>query len=362
MGQGWVKIAAAAVVAAASLTALAAKADDSAAWLKDRQARFAAFQKAHPHQDAEIAQIKAKTAALIAAAPPMNPAQLDPPVQWKATDKPLELWDGPDYPQLLVMPAGEYAMGSPAEEFNHQSYEAPRHRVRIGYAFAVGKYAVTVGEFARFVADTGYNAGDKCFTGEGGEQPRSGRDWRNPSFAQTSDHPVVCMSWTDAQAYVTWLSKTTGHSYRLLSEAEYEYVDRGGTTTSYFWGEDASAACAYANGADADAKAALTHIITANTCHDGYVFTSPVGSFKPNPFGLYDITGNAWSWLADCWNENYVGAPTDGSINLAGDCKQRPLRRGSWSARPTILRAAERIRYDVDVRVDDHGIRVARVF
>ncbi len=101
----------------------------------------------------------------------------------------------------------------------------------------------------------------------------------------------------------------------------------------------------------------------ANTaCHDGYVFTSPVGSFKPNPFGLYDITGNAWSWLADCWNETYVGAPTDGSADMRGDCGQRTLRRGSWSARVTILRSAQRIRYDVGMRVDDHGLRVARTF
>jgi formylglycine-generating enzyme required for sulfatase activity len=360
MDRRWISIACIAAVGA-SLAALSAHADDPSAWLKDRQARFAAFHAAHPHPDAEIARIKAKTAALLAAAPPMDPAVDKPPLSWKATDKPEELWDGADLPEMIVVPAGEYSMGSPTTEYNHQSYEAPLHRVRVGYSFAVGKYPITVGEFARFVAETGYDAGDSCFTSEGGQQPRSGRSWRNPSFPQTSDHPAVCLNWNDAQAYVSWLAKTTGHAYRLLSEAEYEYVNRAGSQTSYWWGEDAAAACLYANGADLDA---LTHFpqMRANTCHDGYVFTSPVGSFKPNPFGLYDITGNAWSWLADCWNETYVGAPTDGSADMAGDCGQRTLRRGSWSARPTILRSAQRIRYDVGMRVDDHGLRVARTF
>lgn len=362
MHRLWVRVAGVAAFAA-SLTAFAARADDTSAWLKDRQARFAAFQAAHPHPDAELAKIKAKTAALLAAAPPLDPAAVDKPaLSWKASDKPVELWDGADLPEMIVVPAGEYSMGSPATEYNHQSYEAPLHRVRIAYSFAVGKYPITVGEFARFVADSGYDAGDSCFTSEGGQQPRSGRSWRQPSFPQTNDHPAVCLNWNDAQAYVDWLAKKTGHKYRLLSEAEYEYVNRAGSQASYWWGEDQAAACLYANGADLDA---LTHFpqMRANTaCHDGYVFTSPVGSFKPNPFGLYDITGNAWSWLADCWNETYVGAPTDGSADMRGDCGQRTLRRGSWSARVTILRSAQRIRYDVGMRVDDHGLRVARTF
>jgi formylglycine-generating enzyme required for sulfatase activity len=353
-----------ALLAALSFIALKAKADDPDAWLQDRQARFSAYRAAHPNPDAEIAQIKAKTAALIAASAPKGDLQaaLDqPPVIWRAAAQPLELWDGADFPQMIVVPAGEYAMGSAASEVNHQTYEGPRHRVRIGYSFAVGKYPITVGEFAVFVADTHYDAGDQCFTTEEGDQPRRGRDWRNPSFAQTPTHPAVCLNWNDAQAYVAWLSRKTGHAYRLLSEAEYEYINRAGSTTVYWWGDDPAAACAYANGADLDTKARFPQM-TTNTCHDGYVFTSPVGSFKPNPFGLYDTTGNAWSWLSDCWNDSYVGAPTDGSANMSGDCTQRLLRRGSWSARPTILRSAERIRYPVDVRIDDHGFRVARSF
>ncbi len=359
MRPGWI---AAAAISMFSLTALAAKAEDSAAWLKDRQARFAAYHAAHPSPDAEIAQIGAKTAALVAAAGPAGEIQAavdHAPLSWRTSDKLIELWDGADYPETIAVPAGEFSMGSKAEEFDHRAYETPRHRVRIGYSMAVGKYHVTLGEFARFVADTGYDAGNQCFTSEEGRQPRPGRNWRNPSFEQTSTHAAVCINWKDAQAYVAWLSRKTGHAYRLLSEAENEYVNRAGSTTSYWWGEDASAACAYANEADADAKVRFPQL-TANTCHDGYVFTAPEGSFKPNPFGLYDTASNVWSWLEDCFNDNYKGAPTDGSPSLTGDCSQRMLRPGSWSARPVLFRSALRIRYPVDVRVDDHGFRVAR--
>lgn len=353
---------AAASIAVLALAAAAARADDAAGWLKERQARFAAYREAHPNPDAEVARIKTRSAALVAAAGPIGALQAAvdrAPLSWPASNKPLQLWDGADYPPMIVVPAGEFTMGSKAGEYDHRAWETPRHRVRIGYAFAVGEYPVTVGEFARFVAETGYNSGDRCFTSEGGEQPRSGRDWRRSSFEQTSDHPVGCLNFGDALAYVAWLSKKTGHAYRLLSEAEAEYVNRAGSTTVYPWGDDPATACAYANGADADALARFPQL-TANTCHDGYVFASPVGRFKPNAFGLYDTTGNVWSWLSDCWNETYDGAPSDGSASLGGDCSQRLMRGGSWSARPALLRSALRIRYPVGVRVDDHGFRVAR--
>lgn len=354
-----------ALLAAMALAALAcagAKADDSAAWLKDRQARFSSYRAAHPHPDAEIASIKSKTAAFLAAAPAMYAAAIDqPPKAWKASDKPLELWDGVDLPEMIVVPAGEYAMGSPDNEPNHQKSESPRHRVRIGYAFAVGKYLVTVGEFARFTAETHYDAGDQCLTMEGGGlDSRTGRDWRHVGFDQTENHPAICMSYGDALAYIAWLSRKTGHAYRLLSEAESEYVNRAGSTTAYWWGDDPAAACAYANGADLDAKASLPKLSANTACHDGYVFTSPVGSFKPNPFGLYDTTGDAWSWTVDCANDSYAGAPSDGAANLAGDCSQHVLRGGSKLNDPNYLRAARRIWHLNGVRSFNHGFRVAR--
>ena len=354
-----------ALLAALALSALAgagAKADDSAAWLKDRQARFAAYRAAHRDPDVEIADIKSKTAALLAGTPAIDAAGIDkPPVAWTASETPAELWDGPDLPDMIVVPAGEFTMGSADAEPNHQNSEGPRHRVQIGNAFAVGKYLVTVGEFARFVTDTHYEAGDQCLTMEGGGlDSRTGRDWRHVGFDQTDNHPAVCISYGDAEAYVAWLSKTTGHAYRLLSEAEAEYVNRAGSTTAYWWGDDPAAACAYANGADLDAKARLPRLSANTACHDGYVFTSPVGRFKPNPFGLYDTTGDAWSWTADCANDTYAGAPTDGSANTAGDCGQHVLRGGSKLNDPSYLRAARRIWHLNGVRSFNHGFRVAR--
>jgi formylglycine-generating enzyme required for sulfatase activity len=352
------------VIAAWSLSVLAVHADDASAWLKDRRARVAAYQAAHPHPDAEIAAIKARTAALVAAGPPVATlqARLDaPPLTWRTSDQPIALWDGADDPEMIVIPAGENVLGSTPATLDHQPYEIPRHRIRIAYAFAVGKYPVTVGEFARFVADTGYDAGDECYTSEPAKQPMKGRNWRNPGFEQTDDFPVQCLNWSDAKAYVAWLSHRTGHAYRLLSEAEYDYANRAGTTTTYFWGDDPNAACAYANGADLDTKAHYPQML-ATACHDGFAFASPVGRFKPNAFGLYDTVGETWSWLEDCWSESYVGAPTDGSANRTGDCAQPALRGGSWSARPQMLRAAQRLRYAGDLRIDDHGFRVARGF
>lgn len=464
----WIKFAAAGALACSNFAAVSAHADDTAAWMKDREARFAAYQAAHPNPDAEIAEIKAKTAAMIAAyVPPATPPkyadlyarsavlapaqkaqattmfkaafglwqagdfasakegfsqalQIDPasgpgnyylgdilkrenntqaalyldraatlapgtteafmaaaalrtlpasetdpaldgaPVIWRTSDMPIELWDGAAYPTMIVVPAGDYTMGSPATEPNHQANESPRHRVRIGYSFAASKYPITVGEFAQFVAETHYDAGNQCYTLQGGNfDNHNGRNWRRPDFDQTSQSPATCMNWDDAQAYVAWLSRKTGHAYRLLSEAEYEYANRAGSMTAYWWGDDPAAACAYANGFDQDAKSVNPNW-TANTCHDGYVFTSPVGSFKPNPFGLYDTTGNVWSWLGDCGNDTYSGAPTDGSANQGGDCTRRLLRGGSWFNFPQFLRAALRIRSLSGFRSFNFGFRVAR--
>lgn len=363
MNPAWMKI----VVATGALWSFcvfAVQADDASAWLKDRQARFAAYQAAHPHPEAEIAAIKTKTAALIAGAAPLAElqARLDsPPISWPASGNPVELWDGADYPQMIVVPAGESVLGSTQTTLDHQPYEIPRHRVRIGYAFAVGKYPVAVGEFARFVADTGYDAGDECFTSEPAKQPMKGRNWRNPGFEQTDDFPVQCLNWKDAKAYAAWLSNKTGHAYRLLSEAEYDYANRAGTTTTYFWGDDPAGACGYANGADQDTLARFPQMLTT-ACHDGYAVASPVGRFKPNAFGLYDMIGETWSWLEDCWSDSYKDAPTDGSANRTGDCAQPGLRGGSWSARPQMLRSAQRLRYAGELRIDDHGFRVARSF
>ena len=187
------------------------------------------------------------------------------------------------------------------------------------------------------------------------------KDWRNPGYAQEDPHPVACVSWEDAKAYVVWLSGRTGKAYRLLTEAEWEYAARAGTTTRRFWGDDGDQSCAYANGADQTTKAQVPgwNYLIAN-CNDRYAYTAPVGSYRANAFGLYDMLGNVGEWMEDCWNENYNSAPTDGRDWTAGNCSQRVLRGGSWSFNPQFLRAAYRFRLTSANRYFYVGFRVAR--
>jgi len=278
--------------------------------------------------------------------------------------------DCPDAcPDMVVIPPGAYAMGSPLTESGRFDSESPQHRVTIGYPLAVGRYDVTRAEYAAFVAATAYKPADGCFTldlsgAAVGENARA--NWRRPGFHQSARDPVVCVNIGDAGAYVAWLSRKTGHAYRLLSESEYEYAERAGTTTAFWWGDDATAICRFANGADLDAKArfpgskAMFPGSVVDGCHDGYAFTSPTGRYPPNAFGLYDMAGNVWSWLADCANHSYAGAPADGSASLAGDCSNRALRGGSWQYDARILRSANRDVAPASARLIEVGFRVAR--
>lgn len=285
------------------------------------------------------------------------------PVTWRAAAAVDEVWDAAYAPRLVVIPAGEFTMGSPAVETGRDSSEAPRHRVRIGYPLAVGKYPVTVGQFATFVAETSHVAGDQCQTFVNGKFDFVvGAGWRKPGFQQADDHPVVCLNWHDAHAYTAWLTKKTGHTYRLLSEAEYEYVARAGTTTAYWWGDDAARACEFVNGADLDAKAEPHFDYwVVNNCHDGQAFTAPVGSFPANPFGVHGIAGNSISWLEDCWTDSYNVASNDGSIHAEEHCLKPMVRGGAWSDQPANLRSALRGWNIHNIRFSMNGFRVARV-
>ena len=268
--------------------------------------------------------------------------------------------DCPQCPEMVVVPAGSYMMGSPTGEEGRHDDESPVHRVRIANPFAVGVHEVTRGEFARFVRETGHSAGNGCYTYEGGEwKERTGRNWRRPGFGQTDGQPVVCVDWNDAQSYVRWLSRETGERYRLLSESEWEYVARAGTRTSRHWGDRASDACRYANVADRSAKEKYANR-TIHECRDGHVHTAAVGSFSANPYGLHDALGNVWEWVADCWNDSYTGAPGDGRAWTRGDCDRRVVRGGSWINDPRILRSANRNWDDTGFRSNLGGFRVAR--
>ena len=272
--------------------------------------------------------------------------------------------DCPDCPEMVVVPAGSYLMGSPHDEKKRQKDEGPRHRVTISQPFAVGKYEVTRREFGAFVHASGHVMGGGCWVYDSGERKwkrDAARSWRSPGFEQTDLDPVACVSWRDAQAYVNWVSEKTGKRYRLPSEGEWEYAARGGTRTSRYWGNDASAQCAHANGADGTLKAHYSNWRwVVASCRDGFVHTAPAGSFSANAFGLHDVLGNVWEWVEDCWNERYVGAPSDGSPWTGGDCGRRVLRGGSWFGRPGSLRSANRGGDRTGFRNNGSGFRVAR--
>jgi len=234
--------------------------------------------------------------------------------------------DCPNCPEMVTVPSGSFLMGSPEDEPGRYSDEGPQHRVTIPQPFAVGKYEVTHGQFRAFVNATEYDAG---------------YSWLIPILGYTNAHPVLAVSWHDAQAYVKWLSRRTGESYRLLSEAEWEYVARAGTTTAYHFGNTISP-----SQVSFDQKNART----------------AVGSYPANAFGLHDVHGNVFEWVEDCWHDNYNGAPTDGSAWVSNcDGNYRVLRGGSWGYFPRALRSAFRIWLDPSDRVSlTAGIRVAR--
>ncbi len=236
-----------------------------------------------------------------------------------------------DCPEMIVIPAGSFAMGSPELRYGSLT---PQHTVTIAKPFAVSKYEVTFADW------------DACIAGGGCTT------WNpNDSGWGRGNRPVIYVSSANAEQYVTWLSQVTGKSYRLLSEAEYEYAARGGMTTAYPWGDDLQlkgAAMANCDGCGSKWDSAQT---------------APVGSFPPNKFGLYDIAGNVWEWTQDCWHRNYKGAPTDGSAWLAdngGDCSQRILRGGSWRDLPDALRPVVRTRLPSFYQYNALGFRVAR--
>lgn len=234
-------------------------------------------------------------------------------------------------PEMVTIPPGKFLMGSPKSESERDVYERPQHDVRIDYAFALGKHAVTFAEWDAAIA-----AGAKL------EKPSDegwGRDRR----------PVINVSWNDAKAYLAWLNNKLGlegrtDAYRLPSEAEWEYACRAGTTTPFSFGATISTAQAqFSEGSAGSAKQ-----------------TVPVGSFPANAFGLHDMHGNVWEWCEDVWNDNYNGAPADGSARLTGDASSRVLRGGSWYDSPENLRSADRYRGAATNGIIVLGFRVAR--
>ncbi|MEF8734005.1 MAG: SUMF1/EgtB/PvdO family nonheme iron enzyme [Candidatus Accumulibacter meliphilus] len=276
--------------------------------------------------------------------------------------------DCPACPEMVVIRAGEFSMGSPASEEGRGKDEGPQHQVRIGKAFALGRKELTVGEFGRFVQASGYrtsaekDTGKGCYAwdkGDGKWDWRAGRKWSEPGYAQGEQQPVACVSWDDARAYVQWLAKETGQGYRLPSEAEWEYAARAGGKTARPWGDNPKDACSHANVAD-NTTYEGTSWEPKHDCSDGYWFPAPVASYQANRFGLYDMIGNVWEWVQDCYQDSYTGAPADGSAREGGKCEARVLRGGSWTHSPQFARSAYRIWVAPASRGDDSGFRLAR--
>ena len=266
-----------------------------------------------------------------------------------------EMKDCNECPELVVVPSGSFMMGSPSGEDDRSGdEEEPMHEVTIAEPFAVGMYEVTVREFDRFVESVGYSTGDACSTFDGEKwESRSGRGWRNPGFEQTERHPVVCVSWEDAQRYVRWLSRKTGQAYRLLSESEWEYTARARTSGPFHFGSTISTRRANYDG---------TYTYGSGRKAEYRKRTVSVGALAPaNEFGLHDVHGNVWEWVEDCWHEGYTEAPVDGTAwTKGGDCTLRGMRGGSWYNKPKHLRSAFRGWNTPESRHYDVGFRIAR--
>jgi formylglycine-generating enzyme required for sulfatase activity len=228
-------------------------------------------------------------------------------------------------PVMVVVPAGKFMMGSPENE-SDRANEGPQHEVTIAKPFAVSKFEATFDEW------------DACVIA--GACPRVPDRWGRGKM------PAINVNLSDAERYVDWLYRITGRQYRLLSEAEWEYAARAGATTRYSWGDEPDK-----NNANCDGCGSQWDLEQ----------TAPVGSFKPNSFGLYDMHGNVWEWVRDSWHDNYDGAPVDGSAWLqGGELDYRVVRGGSWRNDPQLVRAPVRDKRNAFVRFDTLGFRVAR--
>lgn len=243
-------------------------------------------------------------------------------------------------PEMVVVPAGRFLMGSPETEAGRRDNEGPQRQVSIGYAFAVGVYEVTTDEWAACVQGGACPALYEYDTESEGRLP-------------------VWVEWDPAWQYADWLSKITGHEYRLPSEAEWEYAARAGTRPARYWGESPNEQCQYANGYDPTARSELGYEHKDMTgCRDGHAYGAPVGSLRPNGWRLYDVLGNVPEWVDDCWNNSYEGAPSDGSPRHTGDCLGRVSRGGGALDEPQDLRSARR---NLGVLgLETRGFRVAR--
>jgi formylglycine-generating enzyme required for sulfatase activity len=293
---------------------------------------------------------------------------------------PESIRDCADCPELVPIPVGDFVMGADIEEPRRLELpefwavrEQPKHRVRMARAFALGKYELTRGEFARFAAETGYSPAPGCWHFVGTEWLfDESRSWQDAKISETDAHPVTCINWHDASAYLEWLSRKTGQRYRLASEAEWEYAVRAGTSTAYWFGDDPARICEFVNLGDLDTQDRFRWHETkikydkmsdwkGQSCRDGYPTLAPVAATAANPFGLHGMLGNANEWVADCWNDDHRSATGNQAARLTGaDCGLRVMRGQGWTAVAASTRAAFRLKMNATDRRFTFGFRVAR--
>jgi formylglycine-generating enzyme required for sulfatase activity len=273
-------------------------------------------------------------------------------------------------PAMVVIPTGSFMMGAADDDSDHNAAEQPRHKVDIDRGFAMSRSAITVGQFREFVRESGYvpdsvkRGGASVYDERSGAMHDDGEATWQDDYAghpAADNLPVVNVSWNDARAYADWLGQRTGKTYRLPSEAEFAYALRGGTTTRYWWG-NATPGSKVENltGSKDRSPSGRRWNHAFRDYGDGYWGPAPVMSFASNPFGLYDMGGNVSEWTADCWHDNYIHAPVDGSAWLNPGCGVRVLRGGSWGSSPDQARSAWRQGADAGVRSGRVGFRVVR--
>lgn len=253
-------------------------------------------------------------------------------------------------PEMIAVGPGAFVMGSPKTE----KYRGPNEdqvSVVIGYSFYIGKYPITVEQFSAFASETGYDTPSDCYVY--GSGPWSAKaHWRSPTFKQSGTHPVTCVSWSDARAYASWLSKKTGKSYRLPSEAEFEYVARGGTETPFWFGKTM-------NGALGRYVPASNNILLwPFISWEGG--TASVTDYPANPWGVSGVNGNAWEITEDCWSDVNAGNPGNGRPRTSGDCARRAVRGGAWDAAWFNCRSANRHYVKLNERFYNRGFRLVR--
>lgn len=247
--------------------------------------------------------------------------------------------------EFVAVPGGCFMMGDSVGDGYPD--EQPVHEVCLT-PFRMAKYPVSVSQFRLFVEDTGYRTdaekGGGCFSaGTHGQWAwHFLGNWRNPGFEQTGRHPAVCLSWDDAFAFAGWLSRREGKTFRLPTEAEWEYAARAGTNGRNYWGNEKDTACRYANVSDLTVKN-LFPAKEVHNCADGYIYTAPVGSYLPNGFGLYDMMGNVWQWTGDWYQENYYRDSPKNDPQGPSSGRRHVPRGGSWRSRPEYVRASMRV-------------------